>query len=46
MIRPLLVLATVVLVILGAGAGADAAELLAPVLAQSAAASCGALGFT
>ena len=35
MIRPLLVLATVLLTILGAAAGADAAELLAPVLAQS-----------
>ncbi|HMF35651.1 MAG TPA: type II/IV secretion system protein, partial [Isosphaeraceae bacterium] len=35
MIRPLLVLATVVLTILGAVARADAAELLAPVLAQS-----------
>ncbi|MGZ3393959.1 MAG: GspE/PulE family protein [Isosphaeraceae bacterium] len=35
MIRPLLVLATVLLTILGAVAGADAAELLAPVLAQS-----------
>ena len=34
MIRPLLVLATVFLTILG-GAGADAAELLAPVLAQA-----------
>jgi general secretion pathway protein E len=35
MIRPLLVLATVLLTILGGVAGADAAEFLAPVLAQS-----------
>ena len=35
MIRLLLVLATFLLTILGAAAGADAAELLAPVLAQS-----------
>jgi general secretion pathway protein E len=35
MIRPLLVLATVILAILGAVAGADAAELLVPVLAQA-----------
>lgn len=35
MIRPLLVLATVVLFVLGAGAGAEAAELFGPVLAQS-----------